>query len=542
YTVNMLVMVYVPLENPTSAADSVYWEWAEEYAIYTATNIVYTGLTGTFSVGETVTGGTSGATGVIVADNGTTEMSLDSISGTFVAAETITGGTSGATATVSTISTQNYHRGKDRDQGIGQSAEYVWDEGDVYFHQRTMYKSILSSPYTSTETVSIMDANFSDFFSSAVNDNGRGLTIEADARETYYPATIRFSNAYQQNTNINQTNNFVYTNFIDLDRSFGSILKMSIRDRFVRIGQQYKIGTVPIYNQISKDSQGNTLLASTDVLLNPVQYYLGDYGVGDAPECWTDFNYSSYFFDTNRGIWCRLSRDGIVPISILYKINSWCTQHGVTRGSTYKIYGVFDPKANNCIFAFSATGSDSAYTISFDEDNNAFESFLSYAPEMMCALGSLLITWKNGGLWTHDSATYNNFYGVQYGSYISPVFNDQAAVKKKFLATGYKSLNNLVWESPTIGDVNTNTINPQTLLQQQSNLLTADYDLEETTLVAPFYYDANSNSDSAIGLVDGDFLGGNYINVKYSCDAANCNVLVNLVEPYVTWVPSPRNF
>src|SRR6185503_7287805 len=35
YSVNMLVMIYTPMTNPTDVADSVYWELSEEYAIYT---------------------------------------------------------------------------------------------------------------------------------------------------------------------------------------------------------------------------------------------------------------------------------------------------------------------------------------------------------------------------------------------------------------------------------------------------------------------------------------------------------------------------
>ena len=411
YTTNMLVMIYTPMTNPTDVADSVYWEWGEEYDIYTITTILYAAASGLFDAGETVTGTTSGATGTVILDNGTGTLTLEGVVRAFIDGETITGGTSGETATVSSVSSQAYHRGMTQDQDDDDPAIYVWAEGDVYFHQRTMYNGVLAA-VTSTDTVSLMDSNWSDFFASAVNDNGRGLTIERDARETYFPATIRFSREYQQNTSINQTNRFFYNNFIDLDRSFGSILKMSIKDRYIRIGQQFKIGSVPIFNQISKDSAGNSLLAATDVLLNPVNYYLGDFGVGDNPEAWVDFNNSSYFFYTYRGVWCRLSLDGITPISQLYKINNWASSHGVLRTGNYKIYGVYDSKANNCIFAFEQTVDDAAYTLSFNEPSNTYESFLSYHPEMMVTLGALLITYKGGDSWTHNSDKYNNFYGV----------------------------------------------------------------------------------------------------------------------------------
>jgi hypothetical protein len=62
--------------------------------------ITYENQTGPFEIGETVTGGTSGATGVIFAFRGTTVLVLTSVVGTFVDGEVITGGTSTETADV----------------------------------------------------------------------------------------------------------------------------------------------------------------------------------------------------------------------------------------------------------------------------------------------------------------------------------------------------------------------------------------------------------------------------------------------------------
>lgn len=56
------------------------------------------GKTGTYTRGETVTGGTSGATARLLEDNGAS-IQMDTIVGTFTPTETLTGGASGATAT-----------------------------------------------------------------------------------------------------------------------------------------------------------------------------------------------------------------------------------------------------------------------------------------------------------------------------------------------------------------------------------------------------------------------------------------------------------
>lgn len=68
---------------------------------YTNDKMLLSGVVGVFQVGETVTGGTSGATGII-SNILNTVLTLTNITGTFLVGETITGQSSGATANVIT--------------------------------------------------------------------------------------------------------------------------------------------------------------------------------------------------------------------------------------------------------------------------------------------------------------------------------------------------------------------------------------------------------------------------------------------------------
>ena len=70
-----------------------------DYPLGTLTMTV--GATASFSVSETITGGTSGATASITSKPSSTSLAITVPSGTFSSGETITGGTSGATTTVS---------------------------------------------------------------------------------------------------------------------------------------------------------------------------------------------------------------------------------------------------------------------------------------------------------------------------------------------------------------------------------------------------------------------------------------------------------
>jgi len=214
--------------------------------------------------------------------------------------------------------------------------------------------------------INIIEQSFSDNYNLVTNSNGRPSLVDVNARQTYFPTVIRFGQAYQSNTNLNATNRFYYEDFDEYDRSFGDVLRLHVRDRYLKVYQQFKVGNVPILTQIVKDVTGNPLQANSNQLINKIQYYAGDYGIGDAATSLAWNNFSDYFVDNYRGVVCRLSQDGITPISILYYTNAFFVpllqeyrqelNNGVPdTGQVYTgnpcIYGVFDAYTNKYIIA-----------------------------------------------------------------------------------------------------------------------------------------------------------------------------------------------
>lgn len=75
----------------------------------TASTLTITGVNAaSFTNGEKITGGTSGATAIVYGNISTSQMYVYKVSGTFTAGESITGNTSSSTATLSTIVLGNY--------------------------------------------------------------------------------------------------------------------------------------------------------------------------------------------------------------------------------------------------------------------------------------------------------------------------------------------------------------------------------------------------------------------------------------------------
>lgn len=529
YSSNMIIELYTPLLN-VSDTGLVFYEWDEVYSIISVPTqtITYTLSFGTFQVGEIIIEAFTNVTATVLSVS-PTQLVVDNLSGTLLNGLTFTGMTSGAAGTITSLSTVTfvkYHAGQIQNQTATQPATFQWFDGDVYFKDRDLYLNVNAIGTISEFT---MDANYNDYFISAVNSNGRAWPLQPEAKVQYFPTLIRFGQAYQPDTNINGLNRFYGDNFYDkCNRSYGDILKLSVRGSYIHVGQKLKIGSIPVLLQIVKDGNGTDVLATSDQLLNQIVYYSGDYGVGDTPESWVDYNNSSYFTYSTRGIICRLAGDGIIPISVLYKVNSWATTNLPLRTGNSKIYGVYDPKSNNYIIAIEQIGINEAATLSFDEETNQFESFLSYHPEMMGTLGDLLVTFKNGGLWTHDSPTeYNNFYGVAYESSITAPFNDGIRQKKTF--TVISEIANTIWDCPTIW-TNVNTYGAQ---RQETNLVEAEFRMLEGSPSSAIKKDVHSRG----GKINGDFIKGSFMVVKFRKTSASS--LVNLVEATVNYSESP---
>lgn len=170
-----------------------------------------------------------------------------------------------------------------------------------------------------------------------------------------------------------------------------------------------------------------------------------------------------------------------------------------------------------------------AYTISFDEVNNAFESFYSYKPEMMGELNTTLFSFKNGQIWVHNNDVYCNFYGVQYPASITTVFNSGALDKKTWISLMETA--NTIWNCP---EIYTQMISYGST-PQQSVLIDADFQVLESEYHASFLRDSNSLG----GLLNGNTLKGGYIVIKF--EKSNANTFVYLNSATVKFIDSPLN-
>jgi hypothetical protein len=80
-------------------------------------------------------------------------------------------------------------------------------------------------------------------------------------------------------------------------------------------------------------------------------------------------------------------------------------------------------RASDVIIRYKGEGK----TIAWNEEKNGWTSEYDFLPEVYGALGDEIVSFKDGKIWLHDkNPIHNNFYGVQYETVITPIFNDES--------------------------------------------------------------------------------------------------------------------
>ena len=95
-------------------------------------------------------------------------------------------------------------------------------------------------------TIPIIESSFSDVYNIVTNSNGREAIVDENAKRTYFPTLVRFSQSYQADTNINGVNRFFFENQDTYDRGFGDIQRLYVRDRYMKVYQKFKVGRPPV--------------------------------------------------------------------------------------------------------------------------------------------------------------------------------------------------------------------------------------------------------------------------------------------------------
>lgn len=275
-----------------------------------------------------------------------------------------------------------------------------------------------------------------DDFNAPTIDKGTkaSSTLEEPYSQERKGASLIYSGIFNSTSGVNELNQFVMAEKItkDLNPIYGTIQKLSSRGGGVR-GDLLALCEDKCFKILAdKDAlynaDGNTNITSTNNVLGQAIPFAGDYGISKNPESFASHGFRSYFTDKARGAILRLSMDGLTEIAS--KGMSRYLQKEMQNET--KMVGSYDEDTST----YNVAIGDNSY--SFSEGVDGWVTRLSYVPEFAVSLNNKYFTVKAGELWEHNSPLRSNFYGTQYESSVTPIFNDAPNSIKNFKTLSYE--------------------------------------------------------------------------------------------------------
>ena len=274
---------------------------------------------------------------------------------------------------------------------------------------------------------------------------GKGVrvssTLDVPYEEERKASSLIFSGIFNSISGVNNTNQFLTAENItkDLNPTYGSIQKLHARDTDLIALLEDKCFKILANKDALFNADGSTNVTSNSNVLGQTIPFVGEYGISKNPESFASFGFRTYFVDKARGTVLRLSRDGITDIG--GKDMSFYFQDKLRKSISTSI-GSYDVDASsyNVCINVPTVGSESNKTegVSFKESVDGWNSTLSYVPEAGISLNNEYYTFKNGELYEHSNQTRSNFYGTQYDSTVTPIFNDAPTSIKNFKTLSYE--------------------------------------------------------------------------------------------------------
>jgi len=302
----------------------------------------------------------------------------------------------------------------------------------------------------------IESSNINDRFDSTYEDIGRANVEDNDFGERFYYNRIRFSELFIPNSKINGLSAFKSINYQDLDVDFGILKRIIAVDMVLLAICEFKIQPIYVGKDNLMDLSGNKTVGRSDRVLSLANELKEDLGTMN-PESIIEYQGWVYGWDVYKGVMWRYSSNGVFPISS-YKAQTYFNNLGENllcqeRKKTRAFAGL-ERKYSCYLVTFSDDSTyltnDEKRTISFSEGKKGFNCFQPFIPENYGMVGNLLVSFKNGNLWLHDSdeVVCDNFYGNQYTSKIQPVCNHISNAMK--IPFNIELQADYLWYSPLI--------------------------------------------------------------------------------------------
>jgi hypothetical protein len=371
---------------------------------------------------------------------------------------------------------------------------------------------------------------------TSVDFGVKAYLVEDEPKQSHKFSGLIHSGIFNSRTGFNATNQFSVGEDITrtIDPANGSIQKLYAEDTNLIIFQENKVSKSLIDKDAIYSAEGNASVTSRNLVIGQNVAFGGEFGISTDPESFAVNGYRKYFTDRDQNIVCRLSMDGITPISSFGMVDFFRD-----KLSTAKIGGVkggWDAHNKQYVLSIesklpSSEGYGISYsTLSFDESVKGWTSLFDYRPNQIISLNNNYFTANSGKLYIHYTLASNTtargvFYGVNYNSNVTFVFNGNPQMVKNFQTINYEGDSG--WKMLSF-NTNTDSTLPvsesvfaSTLEQLQQSLLINRFKAKEDKYFADLVNNTSSQNGEVLWGSSSSGVKGFFAEVKMEVTNTN---------------------
>ena len=368
---------------------------------------------------------------------------------------------------------------------------------------------------------------------TSVDFGVKAYLVEDEPKQSHKFSGLIHSGVFNSRTGFNATNQFSVGEDITrtIDPANGSIQKLYAEDTNLIIFQESKVSKSLIDKDAIYSAEGNASVTSRNLVIGQNVAFGGEFGISTDPESFAVNGYRKYFTDRDQNIVCRLSMDGITPISNFGMIDFF--RDKLSTASVGGIKGGWDAHNKQYVISIESVNSKGVSehsTLSFDESVKGWTSFFDYQPNQIISLNNNLFTTDSGKLYKHYTLASNTtargiFYGINYNSNVTFVFNGNPQMVKNFQTINYEG--DTGWKMLSF---NTNTdktlpiteaVFATTLEQLQQSLLINRFKAKEDKYFADLVNNTSSQNGEVVFGRSSSGVKGFFGEVKMEVNNAN---------------------
>ena len=304
----------------------------------------------------------------------------------------------------------------------------------------------------------VEEARIRGGYNNVSTDYGiKAYSVEESPQQQVFTNRLIYSGIFNSRTGVNNTNQFPIGDVISrtVDPRSGSIQKLYAENTNLLVFQEKKVNNALIDKDAIYTADGSKLTTTGTLVIGQITPFQGNYGISKDPGSFAIHGYNKYWTDKDQSAVLKLGASGIEQISNFGMIDYFRD----TLSQDGEITGGWDIYNKNYVITLG----NPQTTIAYDERINGWTSFFDYTPWLTTSCLGRFISFKKNGIYQHYiNPLYNNFYGEQYGSSVTFVFNPDPTRMKTFKTISYEGSNG--WEVPVssfTSDVTGIDSNPQ---------------------------------------------------------------------------------